>query len=49
MEEFTFNLIKAAKVYKSLVNPNDETYFLDSELVNTLIKLNEMGKELNFF
>ncbi|MDY5213042.1 DUF262 domain-containing protein [Intestinibacter sp.] len=42
-EEFTFNLIKAAKVYKSLVNPNDETYFLDSELVNTLIKLNEMG------
>ena len=42
-EEFTFNLTKAAKVYKSLVNPNDETYFSDSELVNTLIKLNEMG------
>ncbi|WP_455542049.1 DUF262 domain-containing protein, partial [Intestinibacter sp.] len=42
-EEFTFNLIKAAKVYKSLVNPNEESYFSNSTLMETLISLNEMG------
>ncbi len=42
-EIFTMKLIESAEIYKSLVNPNDEIYFSNSEIMRSLINLKEMN------
>lgn len=42
-EVFTMKLIESAEVYKSLVNPNDEIYFSNLEIMKSLVSLKEMN------
>ena len=42
-EEFTYDLIKAAEVYKALINPKDECYFSNSKLNDSLSILKDVG------